>query len=296
MTNQSLVLRIGGHQKGTEVLEVIVDAEDYARIAQHKWTVGHSGGRRSGSKPVAIRRQRTLDGHRTITLHREILGLLPKDHRKVLHINGNGFDNRKANLAYLERKAPTPPPLVAEQKRPDGPCVQVGGNRPRRHGPPSTVRWARVAPEDLALVEKHRWTLSGRHDGRVKAIRRERQPDGSYVFILMHREIMGLKPGDPQHVDHRNGDPLDNRRSNLRVVTAAQNAENRPNGIHLRRTKHGVKQRTSQYRGVVYDPKYRMPWATVLRFPAEDQAGAARQAWEREFMPYADPSYDGPET
>lgn len=42
----------------------------------------------------------------------------------------------------------------------------------------------------------------------------------------MHRMILGLT--DPaQLVDHISGDKLDNRRSNLRVVTAAQNQENK---------------------------------------------------------------------
>lgn len=41
----------------------------------------------------------------------------------------------------------------------------------------------------------------------------------------MHREILGLMPEDPD-VDHRDGEGLNNRRSNLRLVTNSQNNMN----------------------------------------------------------------------
>lgn len=47
------------------------------------------------------------------------------------------------------------------------------------------------------------------------------------VHTRMHRSIMGLGPEDAFQVDHANGDTLDNRDGNLRVVTRAQNMMNR---------------------------------------------------------------------
>lgn len=44
----------------------------------------------------------------------------------------------------------------------------------------------------------------------------------------MHRLILGLSTNDRQIVDHRDGDGLNNRRSNLRLATAQQNQWNRP--------------------------------------------------------------------
>lgn len=41
------------------------------------------------------------------------------------------------------------------------------------------------------------------------------------ILIYLHREI--LQPDKKQQTDHKNGDGLDNRRENLRVVTSRQN-------------------------------------------------------------------------
>jgi hypothetical protein len=84
---------------------------------------------------------------------------------------------------------------------------------------------------------------------------------------------MGLAIGDPREVDHRDGDPLNNRRSNLRVVTSAQNAQNLAATL-----------RSSRYRGVDWH-KPRKRWrarATVGgvvhhlgHFSSEEQAAEA---------------------
>jgi hypothetical protein len=50
---------------------------------------------------------------------------------------------------------------------------------------------------------------------------------GKKIKTYMHRFILGLQNGDKRQGDHDNHDTLDNRRSNLRVATHAQNQHNK---------------------------------------------------------------------
>lgn len=74
----------------------IVDADDYEKLSQHKWTATVSGG-----KVYAHRRSKLCDGASRawlIVMHRVIMGLARGDRLCVDHINGNTLDNRKRNL------------------------------------------------------------------------------------------------------------------------------------------------------------------------------------------------------
>lgn len=73
------------------------------------------------------------------------------------------------------------------------------------------------------------------------------------VFILLHRVITGAPAG--MHVDHRDGDGLNNCRSNLRLATPTQNIAN----SRLR------KPNSSGYRGVSWI-KRRSLWQSQVTF------------------------------
>lgn len=87
----------------------------------------------------------------------------------------------------------------------------------RKDGKRGRVGWALVSEEDYERAAAKYWSLAGRGYARAAG----KHEDGRFRSIYLHRFVMGEPEG--MQVDHRNGDKLDCRRSNLRVVTNSQN-------------------------------------------------------------------------
>ena len=142
----------------------------------------------------------------------------------------------------------------------------------------SKGRVAQVDDSDYAVISGRRWHFNGRYASRS---------DG-HTTIYMHREILGLSPGDGQEVDHINGDPLDNRRVNLRVTSHAVNGQNRQS-LPGHSTYRGVSWMKSGNRArrwvaqAMLDGKYQ----ALGYFAEEIDAAAAAAQWRVANMPGA---------
>jgi hypothetical protein len=111
-----------------------------------------------------------------------------------------------------------------------------------------------------------------------------RSINGGTRHRYMHRELAGAVEGDGMLVDHINRDRLDNRRANLRLVTPAQSAQNKP-------------ALSGRYRGVSWDSN-RQRWQAnaqldgrryyIGRYATEEAANAAVRVWRREHMPFSE--------
>jgi hypothetical protein len=102
---------------------------------------------------------------------------------------------------------------------------------------------------DWDLVEPYRWSA---HINRRKPYALARKQIGKLVTrVQMHRLIMS--PAKGEMVDHINGNTLDNRRSNLRIVSAQTNAAN----MH-------ASWGSSNYKGVYFDVRLQK-WVASIR-------------------------------
>ena len=142
---------------------------------------------------------------------------------------------------------------------------------------------AQISPEDYARLSNRVWSLDN-SNGYVVCF--EKNANGVKVKKYMHREVLGLEPGDGFIADHKNGDKLDNRLENLRVVTRGQNAQNRNKN-------RGI----SKYRGVTFN-KRTGKWVGRVRgatsswsatFTTEEEAAIITNSYRLFMLPYSNP-------
>ncbi len=110
-----------------------------------------------------------------------------------------------------------------------------------------------IDAEDASRVLRHKW-CAVKTRRRYYAVTRIRRDNGTRRTMLLHRFILQLPPETPE-VDHRDGDGLNNRRSNLRLATRSQNNQN--SGIPSRNA--------SGFKGVSWQ-KSRCKWRAQIGF------------------------------
>ena len=108
---------------------------------------------------------------------------------------------------------------------------------------------ALVDDEDYERLNKYRW-----HYNNGYAYRRLYDDSRKRTGMALHRFIINAPKG--MRADHINRDKLDNRKCNLRVCTATENA------INSERLK---KHYTSKYRGVHFSKIHKL-WIAKIRF------------------------------
>lgn len=134
-------------------------------------------------------------------------------------------------------------------------------------------KYSLVDVEDYGELSTNSWCLSS--SGYAK---RGTKKLGKTTIHYMHRQIMGYPQG---YVDHINGDKLDNRRKNLRVVNQSINGHNR----------HKInKNNTSGHRGIWFDRSRNKYCAEIWvnykkyskRFDTLTEALKQRNKWEEQ--------------
>lgn len=131
---------------------------------------------------------------------------------------------------------------------------------------------------DRVVADWKRWRISA-------------EDDYAYAYdhgkkVYLHRALLGLGDGDGLEVDHIDRDPLNYRRSNLRVISRSGNLQNTA-------SRRGA---VSRFRGVDFH-KPRGTWRARLQvngkplllgyFPSEAEAAEAAQEGRQRHMPFA---------
>lgn len=116
--------------------------------------------------------------------------------------------------------------------------LSIGG----KHGD-GNLKYALINAADYPLIQHGKWRA--RWDGTTRTFYAGRTVKfrGRRTEEQIHRVVLGLEFGDTKQGDHLSGATLDNRRSNLRISTPAQNSYNR-----RRRSSN-----TSGFKGVFLD-------------------------------------------
>lgn len=126
----------------------------------------------------------------------------------------------------------------------------------------------------------HTWSEDGH--GYVRSA----DPDLPYKYLhrLVAYRKYGRKLENDEVIDHKNGNPMDNRRDNLRIANRTQNQYNR----RANRTKTGA----SIYQGVHLRPGNNQSWTAAIsanrtplvigHYESQDEAAWMRDQWALE--------------
>jgi hypothetical protein len=113
-----------------------------------------------------------------------------------------------------------------------------------------------VSDEDIEYLNQWKWSVHADNHGGIYAWRHPRV-SGKRVAVRMHNVVVERMTGKPIpegcQVDHIDGNTLNNRRGNLRLVTPSQNCMNR-------RGKRGT---SSSFKGVSWREDSRK-WRAVI--------------------------------
>lgn len=118
----------------------------------------------------------------------------------------------------------------------------------------NTDKVAIVDDEDYALVMSHGpfWCAVHRLDKTITGVICRSQITGENIY--MHKLLLGLNKFSSLQGDHKDNNPLNNQRYNLRTATQAQNSQNR------RKSRFG----SSRFKGVSWT-KNVAKWVSQIR-------------------------------
>src|ERR1700734_385922 len=155
------------------------------------------------------------------------------------------------------------------------------------HHAKGIVAFALVDAEEYSKIAPYRWRLDD-----AGYVVRSASLEGKSHRVRLHRELLSLPHAAGRRAqgriegDHENRNKLDNRRSNLRVVTHAQNLENTPRRRGSRSEHRGVGLKKATGKWVAYcKVNGHMHW--LGSFDDEQEAAVAAREGRQRLMTHA---------
>ena len=144
-----------------------------------------------------------------------------------------------------------------------------------------------IVDDDQAHLAVYKWSVANVSTSNRKPkiyVHRAVQKNGAWTTEYMHRVV--LNAPDDQQVDHIDGDGLNNRRGNLRLVTHAQNMQNRG---PQRNNRTGIRGVFWVARGQHFEARVNLDHRLVFRrtFRTLEEASLAVTDARRRFMPFS---------
>jgi hypothetical protein len=158
----------------------------------------------------------------------------------------------------------------------------------------SVRAYTRIDAGDFAWADQWRWRVQAGRNGVYYAARSQGRTRpgrrGGPITVFLHRDLLGLpRENDGREVDHINGDPLDNRRSNLRVVPHALVNQNTASRAGASSQYRGVYRRKNRSGRWVWRAEVQLAGVRHLlgTFMSEIEAARIAQEWRAANMPGA---------
>ena len=252
------------NRRGKESLKALIDKDDLEKVLSYgTWfSEYHQDLKGETVQNVSYTYEEGKKKRRKVSIQNVILDNY--DGHIIKHKNGNRLDNRKENLIRYKDE-------ITNTYKIENEITKISLNY--KNELYETI----IDTEDLERVKKLGYTLSINVEGLPYCFSRK---NGKIMYL--HRFIMNLSEGDNRVVDHINHNTLDNRKSNLNVVTINENQQNRLG------TRKGSK---SGVRGVSWDSRNK-DWIVNVKGQyfgrTKDKEEAEKLAKEKieELMPY----------
>jgi hypothetical protein len=211
----------------------------------------------------------------SVLLHRYLLNMSYKNNMVVDHINGNPLDNRKNNLRITTQsinsqnrhsnkinKSGYPGIIIHQLKsgkysyrayiQSNCKFLWLGSYNTleealkvrsdavnRMHDNPLKPVFDK--PFKIINIKGKEVLIDEEDDDKLRLFRFHVWGDRIVLSVPLHRYIVGIEHGDVRVIDHIDGNGLNNRGDNLRIISSFENSRN----LHIKKTNrtgfHGVK-------------------------------------------------------